>query len=103
MSSRRWRRAISSSTGRTTRRKTSSGPSKHDREDVMAEILCPSCQHFAPALDPNIARAFLGACKKKEAPFLLILPKEGVVECPVYLKAARAAQVAHAPPPLEIA
>ncbi len=62
----------------------------------MAEILCPSCQHFAPALDPNIARAFLGACKKKEAPFLLILPKEGVAECEVYLKAAKPAQVAHA-------
>jgi hypothetical protein len=60
----------------------------------MAEILCPSCQHFAPALDPNIARAFLGACKKKEAPFLLILPKEGVTECDVYLKASKRAQVA---------
>lgn len=52
----------------------------------MAEILCPSCQHFAPALDPNIARAFLGACKKKEAPFLLILPKEGVTECSDYAR-----------------
>jgi hypothetical protein len=62
----------------------------------MAEILCPSCQHFAPALDPNIARAFLGACKKKEAPFLLILPKEGVTECDVYLKGAKSAQAAHA-------
>ena len=61
----------------------------------MVEILCPSCQHFAPALDPNIAKAFLGACKKKEAPFLLILPKEGVTECPVYLKAAKPAQVTH--------
>ncbi|MEK7364806.1 MAG: hypothetical protein AAB016_12630 [candidate division NC10 bacterium] len=62
----------------------------------MAEILCPSCQHFAPALDPNIARAFLGACKKKEAPFLLILPKEGVTECPVYHRAVKPAQAAHA-------
>jgi hypothetical protein len=61
----------------------------------MAEILCPSCTHFAPALDPNIARAFLGACKKKEAPFLLILPKEGVTECSVYHKAGKPAQVAH--------
>ncbi len=62
----------------------------------MAEVLCPSCQHFVPALDPNIAKAFLGACKKKEAPFLLILPKEGVSECEVYLKAAKPAQVVHA-------
>jgi hypothetical protein len=60
----------------------------------MAEILCPSCEYLVPALDPNIARAFLGACKKKEAPFLLILPKEGVTECDVYRRAARRAQVA---------
>ena len=65
----------------------------------MAEVLCPSCQHFVPALDPNIAKAFLGACKKKEAPFLLILPKEGVSECDVYLKASRVAQVAPAERP----
>ena len=62
----------------------------------MADILCPSCQHFAPALDPNISKAFLGACKKKEAPFLLILPKEGVTECPVYDRAPRPVQVAAA-------
>jgi hypothetical protein len=58
----------------------------------MAEILCPSCEHFVPALDPNIARAFLGACKKKEAPFLLILPKEGVTECADYSRTARVVQ-----------
>lgn len=62
----------------------------------MAEILCPSCRHFAPALDPNISKAFLGACKKKEAPFLLILPKEGVTECEVYERTPRPAQVATA-------
>ena len=62
----------------------------------MADILCPSCQHFAPALDPNISRAFLGACKKKEAPFLLILPKEGVTECEVYHRTTRPVQVAAA-------
>lgn len=55
----------------------------------MAEILCLSCSHFAPALDPNIARAFLGGCKKLEAPFTLILPPEGVTECAVYEKGAR--------------
>lgn len=58
----------------------------------MAEILCPSCQHFVPALDSNIAKAFLGACKKKEAPFLLILPKEGVTECSDYARGARVVQ-----------
>ncbi len=56
----------------------------------MAEILCLSCRHFAPALDPNIAKAFLGGCKKLEAPFTLILPLEGVTECAVYEKGARA-------------
>jgi hypothetical protein len=62
----------------------------------MAEILCPSCQHFVPALDPNIAKAFLGACKKKEAPFLLILPTEGVTECSDYARTARKVQAAAA-------
>lgn len=55
----------------------------------MADILCLHCRNFAPALDPNIARAFLGACKKKEAPFLLILPPEGVTECDVYEEGPR--------------
>ena len=54
----------------------------------MAEILCFSCTHFAPALDPNIAKAFIGGCKKWEAPFTLIL-KEGVTECAMYGKGAR--------------
>jgi hypothetical protein len=54
----------------------------------MAEILCFSCTHFAPALDPNIAKAFVGGCKKWEAPFTLIL-KEGVTECALYEKGAR--------------
>lgn len=60
----------------------------------MAEILCLSCTHFAPALDPNIARAFLGGCKKLEAPFTLILPLEGVSECAAYERGA----VVHRPP-----
>jgi hypothetical protein len=54
----------------------------------MAEILCFSCTHFAPALDPNIAKAFIGGCKRWEAPFTLIL-KEGVTECPLYERGAR--------------
>jgi len=58
----------------------------------MAEILCLSCTHFAPALDPNIAKAFLGGCKKLEAPFTLILPPEGVTECGAYEKGTRVYQ-----------
>jgi hypothetical protein len=61
----------------------------------MAEILCFSCTHFAPALDPNIAKAFIGGCKRWEAPFTLIL-KEGVTECPLYEKGARVHQRATA-------
>ena len=54
----------------------------------MAEILCFSCVNFAPALDPNIAKAFIGGCRRWEAPFTLIL-KEGVTECPLYERGAR--------------
>jgi len=60
----------------------------------MSEILCPSCQHFAPALDPTIVRAFLGGCRKKEYPFTLILPLPGATECDVYQRAAKPAVVA---------
>lgn len=55
----------------------------------MSAILCLSCQHFAPALDPNIVRAFLGGCRKKEYPFTLILPLPGVTECDVYQPSAK--------------
>ena len=55
----------------------------------MKDILCLSCQHFAPALDPNIVRAFLGGCRKKEYPFTLILPLPGVTECDVYQRSAK--------------
>lgn len=57
----------------------------------MNEALCVSCQHFAPAVDPNIVRAFLGGCKKKEYPFTLLLPVPGVRECDVYQRSAKPA------------
>jgi hypothetical protein len=57
----------------------------------MNEVLCVSCQHFAPAVDPNIVRAFLGGCKKKEYPFTLLLPAPGVRECDVYQRSAKPA------------
>ncbi|OGK80940.1 MAG: hypothetical protein A2X51_09455 [Candidatus Rokubacteria bacterium GWC2_70_24] len=66
----------------------------------MSKALCLSCQHFAPALDPNIARAFLGGCKKKEYPFTLILPLEGVAECDVYRQSSRPAAVVERQEPL---
>lgn len=61
------------------------------------EVLCLSCRSFAPALDPNIVKAFLGGCRKKEWPFTLILPLEGVTECDVYERSARL----HVPLPLK--
>ena len=68
----------------------------------MSKALCLSCQHFAPALDPNIARAFLGGCKKKEYPFTLILPLEGVAECDVYRQSSRPAAVVERQEPLAV-
>jgi len=59
----------------------------------MKESLCVSCQHFAPALDPTISRAFLGGCTKKEYPFTLILPLEAVSDCEVYQRSSRPAVV----------
>jgi hypothetical protein len=69
----------------------------------MTKILCLSCQHFAPALDPNITRAFLGGCKKKEAPFTLILPLDGVTECDVYQHSSRPAAAQRSAGPAQVA
>ena len=60
----------------------------------MADILCVSCCHFAPALDPNIAKAFLGGCKKWEAPFTKIIPLPGVTECSMYEAGVRVERAA---------
>ncbi len=43
--------------------------------------LCVHCKGFRPALDPNIQRAFLGKCTKREWPFTLNITPEGWTKC----------------------
>jgi hypothetical protein len=45
------------------------------------ESLCVRCTHMRPALDPNIQKAYLGKCTKREWPFTLALPLAGWTEC----------------------
>lgn len=50
----------------------------------MSDNLCVRCKHLRPALDPNIQRAFLGKCLKREWPFTLSVTLEGWKECNVF-------------------
>src|SRR5574340_1049618 len=43
--------------------------------------LCVHCKGFRPALDPNIQKAYLGKCTKREWPFTLNLTLEGWTKC----------------------
>lgn len=45
------------------------------------ESLCVRCTHLRPALDPNIQKAYLGKCAKREFPFTLSLTLQGWSEC----------------------
>jgi len=45
------------------------------------ESLCVRCTHMRPALDPNIQKAYLGKCMKREWPFTLALTLQGWSEC----------------------
>lgn len=45
------------------------------------ETLCVRCNHFRPALDPNIQRAYLGKCVKREWPFTLSITLQGWTAC----------------------
>jgi hypothetical protein len=45
------------------------------------ESLCVRCTHMRPALDPNIQKAYLGKCTKREWPFTLALTLQGWSEC----------------------
>lgn len=42
---------------------------------------CVRCKHLRPALDPNIQRAYLGQCLKREWPFTLSVSLEGWTDC----------------------
>ena len=42
---------------------------------------CVRCKHLRPALDPNIQRAYLGQCLKREWPFTLSITLQGWSDC----------------------
>lgn len=48
------------------------------------ECLCVRCKHLRPALDPNIQKAYLGKCTKREWPFTLSITLQGWTECEVF-------------------
>ena len=48
------------------------------------ECLCVRCKHLSPALDPNIQKAYLGKCVKREWPFTLSITLQGWAECDVF-------------------
>jgi hypothetical protein len=48
------------------------------------DCLCVRCTHLRPALDPNIQKAYLGKCVKREWPFTLSITLQGWTECDVY-------------------
>lgn len=49
-----------------------------------SECLCVRCKHLRPALDPNIQKAYLGKCVKRESPFTLSITLQGWIECKVF-------------------
>ncbi|MBI3079714.1 MAG: hypothetical protein HYY85_22425, partial [Deltaproteobacteria bacterium] len=55
---------------------------------AQPEVLCVTCRHFSPALEPSIRQALFGFCAKWEWPFTLTLT-EGVTECELYERAAK--------------
>ncbi len=48
------------------------------------DCLCVRCKHLRPALDPNLQKAYLGQCLKREWPFTLSITLEGLMECEVF-------------------
>jgi hypothetical protein len=55
-----------------------------------ANSLCVHCKHLRPALDPNLQRAYLGICLKREWPFTLSIALQGWTECDVFEEAGKA-------------
>jgi len=55
---------------------------------------CVRCKHLRPALDPNIQRAYLGQCLKREWPFTLSITLQGWTDCNVFEDSGKA----YAPP-----
>ena len=48
------------------------------------ECLCVRCKHLRGAQDPNIQKAYLGKCVKREWPFTLSITLQGWTECEVF-------------------
>jgi hypothetical protein len=49
-----------------------------------SDCLCVRCKHLRGALDPNIQKAYLGKCVKREWPFTLSITLQGWTECDVF-------------------
>jgi hypothetical protein len=54
------------------------------------DSLCVRCAHLRPALDPNLQKAYLGKCMKREWPFTLAITLEGWTECEVFEDSGKA-------------
>jgi hypothetical protein len=55
-----------------------------------ANCLCVRCKHLRPALDPNLQKAYLGQCLKREWPFTLSITLQGWTECEVFEEGGKA-------------
>ncbi len=55
-----------------------------------ANCLCVRCKHLRPALDPNLQKAYLGQCLKREWPFTLSITLQGWTECDVFEDSGKA-------------
>jgi hypothetical protein len=55
-----------------------------------ANSLCVRCTHMRPALDPNIQKAYLGKCMKREWPFTLAITLQGWSECEYFVNGGKA-------------
>lgn len=52
-------------------------------ETPKASSTYKCCDHFEPALDPNILRAYVGYCKARAWPFTVMVPIGGFEgKCP---------------------
>ncbi len=49
-----------------------------------AKSLCVHCKNLRPELDPNLQKAYLGKCLKREWPFTLSIALDGWMECEVF-------------------
>ena len=54
------------------------------------DCLCVRCTHLRPALDPNIQKAYLGKCVKREWPFTLSITLQGWTKCEVFADSGKA-------------